>query len=407
VKPLAGVRVVEVAAWTFVPSAGAVMAQWGADVIKIEHPVGGDPQRGLIAAGIIPSGPGGVNYIIEQPNHGKRSLGLDIGDPRGRDVLLRLCATADVYLTNWLPAARHRLRLDVDDIRAANPRIVYARGSGLGQRGPDREKGGFDGTAMWARAGMVDALTQGEDVPLYGPRQTPALGDLPGGQIIAGAIAAALFQRERTGEGAVIDVSLFALGIWMMSPLIVASTLAGVDRLPYYTRDQAPNPIANQYITKDRRVVHLAMMQYDRFFAEFFSAVGHPEWATDPRFADAKAANEHRAELIRMLDELFATRTLDEWKATLAPIEGVWEPAATVGEVHDDPQAVANGYFVEVQQAEGRSFDLVANPVQFDETPVGTTTPAPEHGQHTEEILLELGLDWDEITDLKECGAVL
>jgi len=406
-KPLAGVRVIEVAAWTLVPAAGAVLAEWGADVIKIEHPIGGDAQRGLIAAGIIPGGPGSVNYIIEQPNHGKRSLGLDIGNDDGRDLLLRLCESADVYLTNWLPHARRKLRLDVDDIRAANPKIIYARGSGLGQRGPDAERGAFDGTAMWARAGMVDALTQGDNASPYGPRQTPALGDMPGGQIIAGAITAALFQRERTGEPAVIDVSLFALGMWMMAPLIVAAKLYGNDRMPYYSRDDAPNPIANQYLTKDGRVIHLAMMQYDRYFREFFGAIGRPELGDDERFASSTAVNENRRELIRMLDELFATRTFAEWRTALAPIEGIWEPAQTVGEVNYDEQAIANGYFAEAQGPDGTPFTLVANPAQFNETPIGTVQAAPEHGQHTEEILLELGLDWDEITKHKETGAIL
>ncbi len=244
-KPLAGVKVVEVAGWTFVPSAGAALAEWGADVIKIEHPVGGDPQRGLVARGIIPGAASGrtdKSYIIEQPNHGKRSLGLDIGHPEGRELLMQLCAGADVYLTNWLPQARRKLHLDVDDIRATNPKIIYARGSGLGQRGPDAEKGGFDGTAMFARVGMLDALIQGENPDPYGPRQPPALGDLPGGQIIVGAIAAALYQRERTGEPSVVDISLLSLGMWMMSPLIVATELHDLPGMPYYARGGGTEP---------------------------------------------------------------------------------------------------------------------------------------------------------------------
>jgi crotonobetainyl-CoA:carnitine CoA-transferase CaiB-like acyl-CoA transferase len=403
--PMAGVRVVELAAWTFVPAAGAVLAEWGADVIKVEHPEGGDPQRGLISSGLIPGGPGRCNYLIEQPNHNKRSIAIDVKHAEGRGLLLELCRGADVFLTNWLPGPRARARLEVEDVRAVNPDIIYVRGSGQGVRGPDADKGGYDGSAFWARAGIADALTQ---LPgdVYGPAQTPAFGDLAGAQTIAGGIAAALFKRARTGETSVVDVSLLGLGTWMMSPNIVAHKVFADVPLPKFKREQAVNPLANRYRTKDDRVLHLVMLQATRFWPEVVGALGRPELAKDPRFADPAAMFQNRIEAIRILDEIFATRTLAEWRAVLRDISGVWAPAQKAIEVHDDVQVIANGYVDQVAAGDGSCFPLVTNPVQFDESPAALAR-APEVGEHTEQILQELGLDWDRILALKEAGAVL
>ena len=220
-KILQGVRVIEVAQWWFVPAAGAVLADWGADVIKIEHPVTGDPQRGLVTSGLVPP-TGGVNFMIEQPNRGKRSVGLDLAHRRGRELLCRLVETADVFLTNFLPAARRRLAIDVDDIRRVNPRIIYVRGHGQGPRGPDAEKGGYDAASFWCRGGIANALTPpGAAAPVM---QRAAFGDSAGAMTVAGGVAAALFHRERSGEPSVVDVSLLGTAMWIMAPDIIAAT---------------------------------------------------------------------------------------------------------------------------------------------------------------------------------------
>jgi crotonobetainyl-CoA:carnitine CoA-transferase CaiB-like acyl-CoA transferase len=400
---LEGVKVLEVAAWTFVPAAGAVLADWGADVIKVEHPVTGDPQRGLIAMGIIPGGPSAVNYIIEQPNRGKRSIGLDISTDHGRRLLYQLVEQSDVFLTSFLPDVRQRLQIDVEHIRAVNPGIVYARGTGQGPKGPDAGKGGYDGASYWARGGVSAALTpECAEYPIGG---RAAFGDLAGGMSIAGGIAAALFQRERTGVAPIIDVSLLGLAMWQLSPDIVASGLYGGDPMPKFDHKTSPNPLVGHYRTKDDRYVTLMLLQADRFWPELCEHIGRPDLVADERFADGLARFNNHVELITVLDEAFASRTLDEWRVALQTMKGVWAPVQRPDELVEDPQVVANGYLSRVSN-NGTDYDLVANPVQLDETPE-VLSPAPEHGQHTEEILLELGLDWEEIAEGKASGAIL
>jgi crotonobetainyl-CoA:carnitine CoA-transferase CaiB-like acyl-CoA transferase len=401
---LSGVRVLEVAAWTFVPAAGAVLADWGADVIKVEHPETGDPQRGLVSMGLIPGGPDAVNYIMEQPNRGKRSIGIDISTDAGREILYELAKTSDVFVTSFLPAVRQRLQIDVEHIRAVNPTIVYARGSGQGPLGEDRERPGYDGSVYWGRGGIANALTPPDSKFPIGGRA--AFGDLVGGMAIAGGIAAALLQVARGGEPPVVDVSLLGLAMWQLSPDIVASGLYGGDPMPKFGRSASPNPLVGSYRTSDDRFITLMMLQSDRYWPEFCTLVGRPDLITDERFADGGARFANREECVREIDQLFASKTYEEWKALLAGLSGAWAPVQMASELVDDPMVVANGYLSRVDRDDGKSYDLVVNPVQMDET-ADALQPAPEHGQHTEEILLELGLDWDAIIAYKEAGAIL
>jgi crotonobetainyl-CoA:carnitine CoA-transferase CaiB-like acyl-CoA transferase len=400
---LAGIRVVEVAAWTFVPISGAVLAEWGADVVKIEHPVTGDPQRGLVSSGLVPGGPG-VNFMFEVPNRGKRSVGLDLSTDDGRELLYRLVERADVFVTNHLPEVRARLRIDVEHVRARNPDIVYVRGSGQGARGPEANRGGFDGASFWARAGLAMAFK--DPAAEWPVDQRPAFGDVLGGLTIAGGIAAALLRRERTGTPSVVDVSLLGLGLWSLAPEVTSAKLyEGVD-IPTFDRDSIPNPLVGTYPTKDGRYVALVLLQADRFWPDLCAHLDRPDLVDDPRFKDAAARYEHRRECIQVLREIFRSRTYAEWRRRLQTLEGVWAPLQTPLEVHDDPQVQANGYLEPVTAADGAQFVLPANPVQFDETPAAVRG-APEHGEHTDEVLLELGLTYDEILEHKITGAVL
>lgn len=402
---LNGVVVVELASWTYVPSAGAILRDWGAEVIKVEDTQGGDPCRYLTVGGLDPAESRvRANFMMEIGNHGKRSIGVDIKTPKGREILGKLIARADVLLTNWLPAQLERADLSVERIREFNPKVIIARGSGQGAQGPDRDRGGFDGSSYTARAGVAYALTpDGVEYPFA---QSPAFGDLQGGSTLAGGVAAALFARERTGEPSIVDGSLLAQGMWAVAPDIAAADYYGIDKIPPYAAGDAPNPAVNRYRTRDGRFIQLMFLQADRFWKGFCERIGHPELGVDERFVPLANLTANKDEATKILRDIFVQKTFDEWIEIMTGEPGVWSPLATPQEVLDDPQVSANGYVMTLEDAAGNSYRTVNAPVQFNETPA-TPARAPEHGEHTDEILAELGMDWDAIIAAKVDGAVL
>lgn len=395
-KPLAGIRVVEVAAWTFVPVASAMLADMGADVIKVEPPRG-DPQRGLL--NLLNSGGAGPNPFNEIPNRGKRSITLDLRNPSGHEVLLKLTETADVFLTSYLPRARAKLGIDVEDIRAVNPNIIYARGSGWGNKGPMSDQGGYDLACAWATSSIATRFDLSEDGP---PAMPPAFFDLQGGNTIAGAIGTALFKRERTGETSIVDVSLMNVGMWALAPDIVGAPFTETRLIPQ--RRKPGNPITNWYRTQDRRWIYLVVLDSDRFWAEFCRLIDKLDWIDEPRYVDAAHRFEHRDDLVADLDAVFASQPLATWMSRLESFSAVWAPALFPEELHSHPQVEANGYLPEVKDSAGKPFRLVASAMHFDEQPTAPVSACPEVGEHTELILLEAGMHWDEITRIRELG---
>lgn len=394
-KVLDGVRLVEVAEWFFVPGAGTVIADWGADVIKIEHPTRGDPLRGLISSGIIP-GATGLNFFIENGSRNKRSLGLDLGTDRGREILYGLVEKADIFLTSFTPQARRKLKIDVDDIRAVNPKIIYAKGSGQGPQGPEAERGGFDAGSFWSRGGIAHMLSEPGKPPIM---QRAAFGDTIGATFIAGGIAAALYHREKTGQGTVIDVSLLGTAVWLMAPDILAALLLGHD-LPHNDRSRAPNPIMNSYRCQDDKWLMLMMLTPLRHWEEFCKAIEREDlFAEYPLMTWID--EQVRFKLVDILGTHFATRSRAAWIERLLQYDTIHAPVQTPTEVRDDPQVLANRYLVDYEHPTHGAFKVACSPVQFDGEPTDVRRVAPDSGQDTEEILLELGLSWDDIGALK------
>jgi len=405
VDVFSGVKVVELAQWVFVPVAGALLADWGADVVKIEHPRLGDGYRGLVSQGILQSS-GGVNQSMELANRGKRSIGLDVKTPEGRDVLLRLVADADVFLTNYLPSVLARLGLTVEELREVNPKLIYARGHGFGVRGPDADNAAYDATAFWARGGIGATLTPPDlDRPIG---QRGAFGDRNGAVQLAFGIAGALFRRERTGEPSVVDVSLLATAMWTLASDVISALqgkFTGSAPIGVDGRSEAPNPLTNSYPTRDGRWISLVFLQADKDWPHLCRAIGRPELVDDPRFGSMAARAEHRRELVALLDEVFTSRDYRDWCDTFAEERFPWAPYQTVPELVEDRQVAANGYLGEVDVEGGDSFRLPTGAVQFDEQPAALRR-GPEHGQHTEDILLEIGCSWEDIVKLKDRGVV-
>jgi crotonobetainyl-CoA:carnitine CoA-transferase CaiB-like acyl-CoA transferase len=395
-KVLDGIRLIEAAEWFFVPGAGTVLADWGAEVIKIEHPTRGDPLRGLISSGMVP-GASGLNFFIENGSRNKRSIGLDLASERGREILYKLVDKADVFLTSFLPAARRRLQIDVDDLRKINPKLIYAKGSGQGPKGPEAERGGFDAGSFWSRGGVGHMLSELGKPPIM---QRAAFGDTIGATFIAGGIAAALYHREKTGEATTVDVSLLGTAVWLMAPDILGAIVLGRD-LPHNDRSRAPNPLMNTYLCKDNCWLMLMMLTPLRHWEELCKAIEREDLIEE--YPLMKWIDEQvRFKLVEVLGAHFAKRTRAEWIERLLQYDTIHAPVQTPTEVRSDPQVLANGYLVDYVHPQHGPFKVASSPVQFNAEPTDVRRVAPEVGQDTEDILLAHGLSWEDIAALKE-----
>lgn len=401
-----GVRVLEVAQFIFVPSAGALLADWGADVIKIEHPIRGDAQRGMFRASGI-----GIdanrNPVMEHANRGKRSIGLDVSTKDGQELLYEIAKTADVFLTNYLPSARQKLRIDLEHIRAVNPDIIYVRGSAHGEKGPERDIGGFDVTSFWSRSGIAYSMTPEEfDAPLMQP--IGGFGDSIGGMNIAGGVAAALFHRAQTGEALEVDVSLMSTAWWVSGVAVNTAALSGqVARATLPKAGGAPgHPFLGNFKTSDDKTINLFTMQPDPHLRSLFEHLGLPELADDARFSNSQALAENWQAANEHIVQAFASRPFAYWREHLKTFSGQWAPAQSFAELATDAQALANDMLFEVEKDDGGApMRLARGPVQFNGEAVSTTR-APEAAEHTEAFLMELGKSWTEIEALKAAGVI-
>jgi crotonobetainyl-CoA:carnitine CoA-transferase CaiB-like acyl-CoA transferase len=400
---LDGVKVVEASMWVMAPAAAAVLADWGASVIRIEHPRRPDPLRALLPGMGFDAT---YDFNIEQHNHSKRSVAADLSTPGGRDVLIKLIADADVFVTSFLEPTRRKWKITHEDLKAHNPQLIYARTHGWGPKGDEAYMPGYDSIAYWARSGL--GVTTAKAGQRARSMPTGGIGDSQSGAMLAGGIAAALYRRAVSGEAAVVDVSLLGMGVWAMWETLLAVGVYGVDPKVNWRSDDPVsefNPLSGAYFTRDKRDVSLAMLEPDRFWHQFCVAFELEHLEHDERFNSFEARAKNRDELVGIISEFTGSHDYRDLCDRLRRNGCAYGAYATPAEVLEDPQVIANGYLVPHATVEGKY--VISSPVQFNERPVTMDSAAAELGQHTEEVLLELGYSWDEILELKEAGDIL
>ena len=395
---LDGIRVVEIATFVFMPGAGTVMSDYGADVIHVEPPGIGDPYRMLYHMKPLPQGE--KNYCWELDSRNKRSLVVDLKTDEGHEIIVDLIKDADVLITNFHPSVLQELRITYEEISEINPRLIYAHGTGFGEHGEEIEKPGYDATAWWARTGLMDSVRP-EGGPLA--MSTAGMGDHPSSMTTFGGIALALYAREKTGKGTKVSSSLLANGAWSNSILLQAALDDCTTYVPP-TQTKTSNAVVNHYKCSDGRSLFLVLIKEAEEFGLFCDAIERPDINDDPRFSELSTRRENAPALAEVLSEWFAQRPVAEWQKMLDDNAITFANIATTEEAVTDPQFAANNMFVEFADQPGRK--VVNSPLELRDFPKRAPVAAPELGQHTIEVLRDLGYDEQRISGLVDSKVV-
>ncbi|MFC1920525.1 CaiB/BaiF CoA transferase family protein [Chloroflexota bacterium] len=397
--PLEGLRAIEWAQAANGPMIGVQLGWMGADVIKIEERGRGDMTRGQTSIGGVDMAlPQGRSLAVEDASRNKRSITLDLSKEKGKEILYNLIGKSDIFFTNYLASTAVKLGIDYKALSKYNPQLIYCNNSGFGSKGPDKDKRCFDPLGQ-ARSGLMSAFGE--------PDRDPSLivgyaCDILGATIATYGILAALVARERLGIGQEIDTSILNSGMWLNQSNLSAALMQGRDRRKW-SRFTTNNPLTNHYKCKDGKWLELSEVQSDRFWHEFCQVLEIEDLESDPRFASSQKRKENSTDAVYVLDDAFAKKTREEW-IKIFEEKGARFAYAPLHEFHDvitDPQVLANDYIIDYDHPALGKVKLLNFPVQFSETPACVKSPAPEHGQHTEEVLLENGYSWEEITELK------
>ena len=397
--PLEGIRVIDMTVWQQGPTCTRMLGDLGADVIKVEERTNGDPGRGLQKIMDQNTGVGGKNWYYEGNNRNKRGIALDLKKEKGRQIVYRLVEKSDVFITNFRRDVPPRLGMDYDTLCKHNPKIVYGLASGFGPEGPDSEQPCFDYLGQ-ARSGFMSAIGEPSEAPI---QAQVGIADEMGGIMLAYAIMVALFAREKHGIGQMVEAS--QLGSMMaLQGLAMRAYLITGKEFRKHCRAQAGNALWNHYRCSDGEWIVLGMNQSDRYWSRFCKVIEIPELEKDPRFANAERRSENCEELVKILDKLFATKPKEQWLRILSKDRDfVFTQVNSYPDLLNDPQVLANNYIVEYDHPSLGKINMPGVPIHMSKTPGSIRLPAPELGQHTEEILIDLcNYTWEEIEQLKE-----
>ncbi len=382
---LSGIRVIDCGTYIAGPAAATILGDFGAEVVKVERPPAGDPYRLLSRLPGMPVSPIDYCWLLDSRN--KKSIALDLNDAEGREALLKLAASADVFITNYQPQLLRRFRLTFEDLRPLNSKLIYAQVTGYGEVGPDAEKPGFDTTAYWARSGLMALLRDAEAEPARSPA---GFGDHPTSVALFGAILLGLYQRDRTGAGCKVSTSLMANGAWSNSCQIQAA-FCKADVPERSTRRASNNPLVNHYLARDGQRFMLACLDPAKDWIRLCTALGTQELIGEPKFSTFEARSANGRELVEIFDREFACQDMEEWRRRFAANEVVWSPVPSFVEVAEDEQMQLNGVFAEIEDAPGGPLRTVSNPITVEDSPKVAPRMAPEVGRHSVEILRALG----------------